>query len=51
VKEWEQAKKAFDQVISDYAGTPWAEVAKFEKQATAPISISPSYDVQPTRPK
>jgi hypothetical protein len=53
LKEWEQAKKAFDQIINnnEYDGTPWSEVAKHEKATTAPIWVYPTFHVEPTRPK
>jgi hypothetical protein len=49
MREWEQARKAFGQVIADYDGTPWAEMARFEMLTMAPITIFPSFDVQAPR--
>jgi len=51
LKEWDQAKKALDQVAADYDGTPWGEMAKDQKRTTAPMWIYPAFDVQPTRPR
>ena len=45
VREWEQAKAAFDEVQKTYEGTPWAEAAKFEKMTMAPITIFPALNV------
>jgi hypothetical protein len=45
LKDWDQANKALEQVITDYDGTPWAEMAKLQKETLAPITIRPAYAI------
>ena len=50
VKEMEQAKKALEQIQTDYDGTPWGDAGKMLKNIY-PARVYPAFDVAVTRVK
>ncbi|MEW6354967.1 MAG: vWA domain-containing protein, partial [Planctomycetota bacterium] len=50
-REMAKARDMLSQVIQEYKGTPWSEIAKHELARTYPLKMTPIFYIEPTRPK